>query len=155
MLLALAGCRASEAAPGSGLTGPAGWKSLPSLATAARDAAKASGFTVDDADAWGDPARGCYSAALSLTTRLAKPAKLADELMKGLKTEGIDVTGLETPAANAKDGVLKFMFEKAPYRGQLEANIGSNGHITMHVCFRNQREPQMCDATCAQWLRSM
>src|SRR5207342_74814 len=86
-LLALAGCRASEAAPGSGLSAPAGWTSLPSLATAARDAAKASGFIVNSTEAWGESSRGCYGASLDLATRLAKPAKLADELVQGIQSE--------------------------------------------------------------------
>jgi hypothetical protein len=157
-LLALAACRASEAAPGSasGLNAPAGWKPLPAMATAARDAAKASGFVVDNAEAWGDPARGCYGATLALTTRLAKPAKLADELVQGIQSEpslaGISVTDVVKPAPAAQSDVLALSFAKAPYQGKLRSRIAGDGNITMLVCFWNEREPQACEAACTQLL---
>jgi hypothetical protein len=154
--IALAACRASEAGPGSGLDAPAGWKSLPSLANAARDAAKAGGLVVDGAEAWGETARGCYGAWLALATRPAKPATLADELVQGIQSEpalaGIRVTDVVKPAATTETDVLALSFERARYRGKLRARLAKDGHITTLICFWNEREPQACEAACGQLL---
>jgi hypothetical protein len=156
MVATVGGCRASEAGPGSGLTAPAGWKTLVSLSTAARDAAKAGGFTVDATEAWGDTARGCYGAWLSLSTTAARPAKLADELVQGIQTEpalaGIAITDVVKPAATTDADVMALAFEKAPYRGKLRTRLIKDGHVTALVCFWNEREPAACAAACEQLL---
>jgi len=157
--VALGGCRASEAGPGSGLSAPAGWKSLPSLATAARDAAKASGFTVDVVEAWGETSRGCYGAWISLATRAARPAKLADELVQGIQTDpalsGIVVTDIVKPTVNFDSDVLSLTFDRRPYRGKLRARLVKDGHVTTLACFWNEREPAACEAACNQLLGGM
>jgi hypothetical protein len=148
----LGACRASEAGPGSGLTAPAGWKTLPSLQAAAHDAAKAGGFTVNATEAWGETARGCYGAWLSLATTAAGPAKLADELVQGIQNEpalaGIAITDVVKPAANTETDVLSLAFDRAPYRGKLRARLANDGHVTALVCFWNDREPAACAAAC-------
>ncbi|HUS31781.1 MAG TPA: hypothetical protein VMZ53_24935 [Kofleriaceae bacterium] len=162
--LPLAACRASEAGPGSGtgsaassgLSAPAGWKALPSLANAAHDAAKTSGLAVDSAEAWGETARGCYGTWLSLTTTRAKPLKLADEFVKGIETEpslaGIALTEVVKPAATTDNDMLSLAFAKPPYRGKVRARLVNDGHITALVCFWNEREPAACEAACGQLL---
>lgn len=154
--LALVACRASEAGPSSGLSAPVGWKSLPSLANAARDAAKAGGLTVENAEAWGDTSRGCYGAWLALTTGKAAVNKLADDFVKGIESEpalaGITLTDVVKPAALTKDDLLSLSFAKAPYTGKLRARLVKDGHITALVCFWNEREPTACETACGPLL---
>jgi hypothetical protein len=156
LVLALVACRASEAGPGSGIAAPTGWKSLPSLANAAREAAKAGGLTVDNADAWGETARGCYGAWLALSTTKAAPNKLADDLVNGIESDpalaGIALTDVVKPAALTKDEVMSLSFARAPYTGKLRARLVKDGHITALVCFWNEREPAACEAACGQLL---
>ena len=65
----------------SGLTPPAGWQALPEIATAVGAAARAEGVTVDGAEAWGEPAMGCYAAWVSLHGDGAT----SQQVMKGLE----------------------------------------------------------------------
>jgi hypothetical protein len=157
--LAVIGCNASEAGPGSGLTPPAGWKALPTLATAATDAAKTARITVESAEAWGEPARGCYAAWLGLTGGKGAPDKLADQLVASLTAEpslaGISVRDLVKPEAGAAAGVLSLGFTHARYTGNLRAQLVRDGHIALLACFWNEREPVACATACTQLLGSM
>jgi len=65
--VALAGCGRAGAAPEqtSGLTPPAGWQAMPTIAAAAR-AALGAGAEVEGAEAWGEPAMGCYAVWLAI-----------------------------------------------------------------------------------------
>lgn len=151
MLLAFAGaCRASEAGPGSGLAPPAGWQSLPSLATAATDAAKAEGVTVTAAEAWGDPTRGCFGTWLALRAGSRAPDKMADEIVASVAEE-VTVRDVVMPPAGATGGTLSFIFERAPeYQGKLRAQLLRDGQVTLLACFWNEREPLACETACAQ-----
>src|SRR5262245_32609664 len=86
-LVMLAACRASEAGAGSGLTPPAGWQTLPSLATAATTAAKQYGIAVDGAEAWGEAARGCFAGWIALHNGGGSPEEMATQLVTGLSAE--------------------------------------------------------------------
>lgn len=155
MLVALVACRASEAGPGSGLTPPAGWQSLPSLATAASDAAKSDGVVVDGAEAWGDPARGCFGAWLALHAGARAPDAMVDALVASLKTDGIEVRDVVKPTPNAVGGTASLVFEKAPYHGKLRAQLIKDGHMTLLGCFWNEREPVACETACTQLIGSL
>jgi hypothetical protein len=155
MALALVACRASEAGPGSGLTPPAGWQALPSLATAASDAAKTDGVVVDGAEAWGDPARGCFGAWLALRAGSRAPDALADMLVASVKTENVEVRDIVKPAAGAAAGTLSFVFDRLPYRGKLRAQLVRDGHMTVLACYWNDREPVACETACTQLIGSM
>jgi hypothetical protein len=147
MSVCMLGLVACSAAGADDRALPAGWKPLPSIATAARAAIKADGVVVDRADAAGDPASGCYAIWLDIHSGKAEPSALVDEILAGMT--GITVHDVVKPGA---DGVMSLGFERAPYRGRLRARLGA-GTIAATACFANAREPAHCEATCAQVLR--
>jgi hypothetical protein len=153
------GCRASQADPGSGLTPPPGWRALPSLAQAATDAAKQAALTVDGAEAWGEPSRGCYAAWIAMRGTATAPDLMAQQLVAGLSSEpalmGIVVRDVVKPAAGAQSGVLSLSFERALYRGTLRATLASSGTISVLACFWNQREPAACSQACTKLAGSL
>ena len=147
MLLALAACGQAGAQPSatSGLTAPAGWIAIPEIATAAATAAKSDGVTIDGAEAWGDPARGCYSVWLALHGEGAS----AEQVLAGLATESITTTNVVRP--DTGDGVVVMSFMRGAYRGRLRARIAA-GTITALACFANDREPLACEGACTTLL---
>jgi hypothetical protein len=159
LLACVASCRASEADTNSGLTPPADWKPLPSLATAARDAAKHDRITVDGAEAWGETARGCYAAWVALRGGGGAPDAMAEQLVRSLSAEpalvGLVVRDVVKPAGGAASGVLSLSFERALYRGKLRASLAKDGTIAALACFWNQREPVACEQACTALLGSM
>ncbi|HEY5944955.1 MAG TPA: hypothetical protein VIV40_05660 [Kofleriaceae bacterium] len=159
VVVALSACRSSEAGPGSGLTPPTGWAPLPSLATAANDAAKAGLLTVDGVEAWGEPARGCYAAWIALRGGGGAPDVMADQLVRSLSAEpalmGIVLRDVVKPAAGQASGVLSLSFERMQYRGKLRATLASDGKLAALACFWNLREPVACEAGCAGLVGSM
>jgi hypothetical protein len=158
----LGACRASQAdagSGGSGLTPPEGWRVLPTLAQAARDAAKRATLTVDGAEAWGEPSRGCYAAWIALRGTGAAPDVMAQQLVAGLSADpsllGIVIRDVVKPAAGAQSGLLTLSFQRALYSGTLRASLGSNGTIAALACFWNQREPVACEQACGKLAGSM
>lgn len=147
MLLALAACGQAGAQPSatSGLTAPVGWIAIPALATAATTAAKGDGVTVDGAEAWGDPARGCYGVWLALHGDGAS----AEQVLAGFATEPITTTNVVKPETG--DGLVSMTFTRGPYRGRVRARIAA-GKITTLACFANEREPVACEAACTALL---
>lgn len=147
VIAAFGACRASEAGPTSGLTAPAGWRPLPELATAATDAAKQAKITVTGAEAWGDPARGCYAAWLAVSSAAGDPVVLGPKLVEQLRTDlGGELRDVVLPAAASS--ALSLRFVRAPYEGTLRADIAKTGGITVLACFWNAREPKACEAAC-------
>lgn len=159
LIAALAACQASEANPGSGITAPAGWQALPTVAKAAGAAAKASGITVDGTEAWGETARGCYAMWIALHGGGRTPDVMADQLVLSVKSEpallGLLVHDVVKPAAGAKSGVLTLGFERGVYRGMLRASLVADGHIAALACFWNQREPAACEEACKNLVGSL
>lgn len=147
MLLALAACGQAGAQPTatSGLTAPVGWIAIPAIATAAATAAKGDGVTVDGAEAWGDPARGCYGVWLALHGDGAS----AEQVLAGFATEPITTTNVVKP--DTGDGLVAMSFTRGVYRGRLRARIAA-GKITALACFANDREPIACDGACTTLL---
>jgi len=147
MLLALAACGQAGAQPSatSGLTAPVGWIAIPEIATAAATAAKGDGVTIDGAEAWGDPARGCYGVWLALHGDGAS----AEQVLAGLTTEPITTTNVVKPESG--DGLVAMSFTRGVYRGRLRARIAA-GKITALACFANEREPIACDGACTTLL---
>jgi hypothetical protein len=143
MALALAACSASEAAPPSVpiATVPAGWVSLPALALAGRGAIEGS-----TADAWGEPAMGCYATTLAFPER-GPVGALLDEVKKS-----VSVSDAVVPSAAG--GVLSFTFDKTPYKGRVRANLDGKT-VTALACFWNEREPAACEAACTAMIGSM
>lgn len=167
-IVAVLGCRASEAGPGSGLAPPAGWQAAQQLAAAASDAAKADGVTIDGAEAWADQARGCYGAWVAWRGGSGAPEKLADALLLAVSSEksleGIAVREVVKPTPGGNVGVLSFGFDRAApsgdsaaslYRGTVRAQLARDGHVAALACFWNQREPAACEADCAKLVGSM
>jgi hypothetical protein len=139
MIALLAGCSAADAQPSttSGLTPPAGWQPLPAVATAARVAAGAPGITVDGAEAWGEPAMGCYAVWIALHGGNAGPDELTKDIVDGLATEKINAT-----------------VERQP--GRLHGGEGAcagcalvDSQITALACVANQRGRRRASWVCS------
>ncbi|NVB78289.1 MAG: hypothetical protein HOV81_07840 [Kofleriaceae bacterium] len=156
---AAVGCGTSEAGPGSGLTPPASWKALPQLATAATQAAKEDGVTIDISEAWADQARGCYAAWLAWRGAKGAPEKLADALVLAVSSEksleGIAVRDVVKPTPGGNVGVVSLGFERGEYRGTVRAQLTREGQVAALACFWNQREPAACAADCGKLVGSM
>jgi hypothetical protein len=159
MLVTLAACGQAGAQPSatSGLTAPAGWIAIPEIATAVATATKADGTTVDGAEAWGDPARGCYAFWLVLHGEAAS----AEQVLAGLANQPITTTNVVKPENG--DGIVALSFEtpaapgsavRGPYRGRLRARIAA-GTITALACFANEREPVACESACTALLGAL
>jgi len=140
--VALAACSNAGAGP-TIVVGPAGWSAIDAIATAAADAAKADGVTVEAAGAWGDVSRGCYAVALQLHGG-GDTAKIVD---------GIGAAGIATREVVYAGDVVTLGVSRAPYDGRVSAEAGSDGHVDARACFWNEREPAACAAACAGWLR--
>ena len=141
------------AAPPGTLPGsPASWKALPAIARAVSAAVTADGVAIDAADAWGDPALGCFALRLAVHGGAATTDALADQVLAGLagKPGGLTFSELVKPAANRD--VLTFSFARPPYHGRVRAQLAT-GKLTALACFANQREPATCDATCTHLLQ--
>jgi hypothetical protein len=151
MLVALAACRA-EADPGSGITAPAGWRTMPELATAVRTAAV--DVTVSGSEAWGEPAMGCYATWLAVHAGGAAPDAMAQQLLDRIAAEKIEVRDVVKPTAGAETGTLSFGLARAPYHGRVRAELDRDGRVTALVCFWNQREPHACETACAALIGS-
>ena len=156
MLVTLAACGQAGAQPSatSGLKAPVGWIAIPEIATAVAAAAKTEGTTVDGAEAWGDPARGCYGVWLAIHGDGAS----AEQVLAGLASQPITTTNIVKPEST--DGVVALSFETtaAPgtsvggtYRGRLRARLAA-GQITALACFANEREPIACETACTSLL---
>jgi hypothetical protein len=153
---ALAACGRAGAAPeqASGLLPPAGWQALPGIAAAARDAL-GPGIEVSGAEAWGEPAMGCY--AVWLAIRAAGGAEaLAAQVVAGFTAmagsgSGAALTFKDVAAPSGDEGVLALAFERGDHRGRLRARLGG-GQIAALACFANQREPLACEAACTALL---
>ena len=160
MLVLVAACGSSDAAPGSGVpvppgvtppfmppkaaiaTPPAGWIAMPTVASAAIDAL---GVKTATGDAWGEPAMGCYAVAVGF------PAHDAKALLADVKAQ-VSVRDVVEPPAQG--GVLAFAFEKGPWQGRVRA-ILATGDVTALACFWNDREPVACEAACVGVLGSL
>ena len=122
---------------------PATWRVLPAVATASAGAVAGAGITVDIADAWGDPAMGCYAVWLALRGATDAPAALADQVIAGLT--GLAPSAIARPSA--PEGTLGFAFARPPFRGQARVRLAT-GRISAVACFGNDREPAACTADC-------
>jgi len=142
-LLAVAACSdaGAQSAPttaASGVTVPAGWTVLPTLAAQLR---------IPNAEAWGDTARGCYA----VWFRLQGSGATADAVLAGLAAEQITTSDLVKPEG---DGIVAATFAKGAYTGRLRTRI-ADGAITALACFANQREPKSCEAPCTTVLGAL
>jgi hypothetical protein len=174
MLVALAACSASDAAPGAGsalppgvnapfappraqiATPPAGWLPMPQLATAATSALTGenkatNALTAATADAWGEPAMGCYAVAVTFAARGTADA-VGKQLLADVQ-KAVAVRDVVVPTGAKDTGVLAFAFDKAPYSGRARVLIG--GGVTALACFWNPREPLACEAACTALIGSM
>jgi hypothetical protein len=158
MLIALASCAASEAAPppaasaSSQLAPPKGWVADAALAKTAATAAAGDKIKVLGTEAWSEPSRGCYAMWIDLAGSAAPIDAAADQLIAAMTTEHATIHDVVKPAA---DGVVAFAFERAPYHGKLRAVIAPTGEIRALACTWNQREPKACEAGCAVLLGAM
>lgn len=149
VLVALAACGSADAQPTatSGLQAPAGWQALPAVAKAVQAAAAAPGITVDGAEAWGEPAMGCYAVWIALHGDGGGADQLTKEILDGLAEAKIAATQQGTDP-------LVLAIEKAPYKGTLKAELGG-GKVTALACVVTDREPAACEAACKTLLGAM
>lgn len=151
-VVALAACRDAHAAPAAaGHRGlPPGWQELPALAQAVRQALPTT--SVLSIEASGQPAMGCYAAAVALTGPAATGDKVRDEILGSLHAEprlsGLQVRNTLVGA----DGSTELVFDRVPYAGRLRARLGDAGSLELEACFWNEREPHACEASCRQLL---
>lgn len=154
---AIGGCGTAGAAPeqASGLTPPAGWQAMPEIAAAARGAL-GKGVTVEGAEAWGEPAMGCYAVWLAIGAPGAAEA-VAQQVVAGFTAaaagsgSGAKLTFKDVAPPAGDAGVLALSFERGDHRGRLRARLGG-GRIAALACFANQREPLACEAACTSFL---
>ena len=156
MLIALASCAASEAAPSptaSNIAAPKGWIADPALAKAAATAATGDKVSVLGSDAWSDASRGCYAIWLDLSGGAGPVDAAADGLIAAMSKEltGVKIRDRQTPVP-AETGTLAFAFDKPPYHGKLRAELTKNGEIRALACMWNQREPKTCEVGCTAML---
>jgi hypothetical protein len=162
-----AGCGKAGAAPEqvSGIAAPAGWEALPQLAAAAKGALGARA-TVDGAEAWGEPAMGCYAVWLALRADGSAEA-VGEQVVAGFTAlaagsggggsggaggsggggAGEQLVVRDVAAPEGDEGVLALAFERGEHRGRLRARLGG-GTIAALACFANQREPAACEPAC-------
>ena len=157
--LACGACRRTEAAP-SPIVAPAGWKAAPELAKAASDAAKPNandGVKVVAAEAWSEPARGCYGVSLRLEGAAVAIDAAADQLVASVQKAGVTVSDVVKPAAGKDDarGVLALRFATAKYHGLLRAELAKTGEVFAVSCLWNQREPKTCEAACGKLVEAV
>lgn len=156
MLIALASCAASEAAPSpttSNIAPPNGWIVDPALAKTAATAATGDKVSVLGSEAWSDGSRGCYAIWLDLSGAAGPVDDAADGLIAALTKEltGVKVHDLQRPVVG-ETGTLAFAFDKVPYHGKLRAELTNTGEIRALACMWNQREPKTCEAGCTTML---
>jgi hypothetical protein len=145
-------CTDAGAQPPSGIKAPPGWTAQPAIAVAAKDALGKKA-TVDGLEAFGDPARGCYSVWMAV--RGAGSAKdLAEQLVKGLAGEQrkVDIKDVVKPTTD--EGVLALSFETAPFKGRLRARLGKGKIVTL-ACWSTPREPLACEQACTSLLGAL
>jgi hypothetical protein len=169
--VALAGCGRAGAAgeQTSGIATPAGWQALPQIAAAAKEALGARAV-IDGAEAWGEPAMGCYAVWLALRAEGSAEA-VGKQVIDGFTAAGsagsaggagsagdpanaaaLVVRDVAAPAGD--EGVLALAFERGEHRGRLRARLGG-GTIAALACFANQREPGACEPACAKLLEAI
>jgi hypothetical protein len=144
LALLAASCGSAGAQPdqASGLTPPASWIRLEPAETAAKLAAAAPDITVTGAQAWGEPALGCYALWMSLRGGGGDAETIAGDVIAGLGMARFTVT--EQPVT---DGLLELGLERAPYKGRLRVRVG-DGQVAGVACVANQRDPAACEAGC-------
>lgn len=146
-IAASAACGQAGAQPTetSGIKAPAGWQALPELATAIGAAMKGERATLAGAEAWGEPARGCYGVWLALSGDGAS----AQQVLAGIEAEKIELTNVVKP--EGAEGLVAASFVKGRYHGRLRARV-TPGRVAMLACFANDREPGACEQSCTTLL---
>ncbi len=129
---------------------PKGWKPDGELANAAATAAADSkaGVGVTGSEAWSDPARGCYAISLAIHGGAVPIEVAADQLLAALGKDDVHVHDVAKPPAGDR-GTLALAFDARGYHGTLRADLASTGDVHAFACVWNQREPQACEAGCA------
>lgn len=129
---------------------PATWKALPAIASAASTAARADGVAIDAAEAWGDPAGGCYAVHVVLHGGSDGADALAEQVLASFgATPKLVLRNAVKPTG--PQGALTASFEAAPHRGRVRVELG-NGRVDTLACFGNARDLPACDATCTRVL---
>jgi hypothetical protein len=141
------GCGSADARS-TGLAGrvPATWRAVPAIADAMRTASTAPGLTIDTAEAFGDPAAGCFAAHLALHGGDAAADALSRDLLEGLAAAKIATRDVATPTS-----ALSLTFAAGAFRGKLRAQLG-DGSVDALACFANDRDATACELACTPLL---
>jgi len=148
MLCVLAACGSAKAQPDpvAPVSPPPGWQALPDAVTVVKTAAGATGITVDDVKAWGEPTTGCYALWFALHGGGGGAESISKAIVEGLTAEKF----VASESALA-DGFFELAIERAPYKGRMRAQVG-DGKIAGLACVANQRDPASCEAPCKTML---
>jgi hypothetical protein len=185
--VALVACSAAGADPAAApriAAHPEGWKQLPAVAAAVGAAARADGVTIDAADAWGEPAHGCYAVWLELHGGTSDAPALADQVLAGMPRDGASagrggprdgtVPAAASNAAVAARGAARWpedlaisdVVKPTAATGVLTFAFTSapyrgrvrvqlgKGRVAAVACFASEREPLACQAICSQLLEA-
>ena len=112
--------------------------------------AAATAAAAAQAEAWGDPGRGCYAVVIGARAPRQNPEDALAELatkLTGLGLTGWSSTGADGGGQLARGGV----------RGGVRASavaIGPGAAVVAAACFSNAREPVGCAAHCQGVLAS-
>jgi len=164
--LALVACGRASAgppapAPALGITPPADWKDLPTVADAATQAAKAvlGGAAAISAAAWGQPSRGCYLAAVAAS---GTKQDTLDELEKELRTAvgaGVSIGDWNVSPGGVDHEEIAATFTAATASAKLRGLVALDAqkfpHVAAAACFHNDREPAACESACAPLLAQL
>ncbi|MCB9561423.1 MAG: hypothetical protein H6709_15465 [Kofleriaceae bacterium] len=143
--------------PAHGIDVPATWRELPAIAEAAVDAAREvlAGATVH-AHAWGEPARGCYLAVIDLHGQRRDTIAVVERELEAALGDAAEVTEWTTSPDAEDRAELGARFSAGRMRGQLRVRLQLDGrrlpHALAAACFYNDRQPELCDDTCAPLL---
>ncbi|MCE9576735.1 MAG: hypothetical protein K8W52_26550 [Deltaproteobacteria bacterium] len=140
---ALGACRGA-AADGRSLTlaVPAQWTPLPAVAHAAQAAAG----TAARAQAWGDPAAGCYLIAVAVDGKVDDdPKDAAAALAEGV---GVSLTGDPANGVAAIDGPIHAHGLTGRVRGFVTPRPSGALVSTAVACLGNDRDPSGCAKAC-------
>jgi hypothetical protein len=135
---------------------PPGWRSLPAIARAATG----DGADAPVAEAWGDPARGCFG-LVDRTTATApeiEPAAVERWIREALAGAHIAVSRSELETADHRLA-SRFELSRDALRGRARTVIaparGDTVRAVLATCVWTQREPAVCRARCDSFLDSL
>lgn len=133
---------------------PPGWKSAPELVAAAALAMRSDSVKLVASHGYSAPALGCYAVWLQLAGPAMRIDRAAQQLVASIKSAGIAVRDVIAPTTSPR-GVVALQFAQAPYQGVVRAALTETGELEAVACAWNDREPTLCEASCAKFMAAV